>query len=156
PGRQQAAKRKIVAAVQNWLATLDWSVERPRIADWRREPHHIEVDGTHLFLSPYARDPQVRGDRDFPTVVIGPTRMGVKHEPPMIRDDLEDKASKFGWPDKPYVIAVLCQRDLVDELDVEQALFGPEVVSIPVGPDGPVGDARLDRDPQGFWQRGER
>jgi hypothetical protein len=155
-GPQQPAKRRIVAAVEKWLRTLDWSVERPRINDFRREPYHIEVDGTHLFVSPFARDPQVRGDRNFPTVVIRPTRFGVKNEPPMILDDLEDKASKFGRPDKPYVIALLCQRDIVDELDVEQALFGPEVVSIPVGPDGPVGDARLNRDPQGFWQRGER
>ncbi len=155
-GPQQVAKRKVVAAVERWLGTLDWSIERPRINDFRREPNHIEVNGTHLFLSPYARDPQVRGSRSFPTVVMGPTRTGVKDEPPMIRDDLEDKASKFGRPDKPYVIAVLCQREIVDDLDVEQALFGPEVVSIPVGPDGPVGDPRLQRDPQGFWQRGER
>jgi hypothetical protein len=155
-GPQQAAKRKIVAAVEKWLGTLDWSIERSRMTDFRREPHHIEVDGTHLFVNPYPRDPEVRGDRSWPTVLSGSARFGVKNEPPMILDDLEDKASKFGRPDKPYVIAVLCQRDIVDELDVEQALFGPEVVRIPVGPDGPVGYARLDRDPQGFWQRGER
>ena len=155
-GPQQAAKRKIVAAVEKWLETLDWSIERSRMTDFRRDPHHIEVDGTHLFVSPYARDPQVRGDRSWPTVVSGSAQFGVKNEPPTILDDLGAKASKFGRPDKPYVIAVLCQRDLVNEGDVEQALFGPEVVSIPVGPNGPVGDARLDHDRQGFWQRGER
>jgi hypothetical protein len=69
-------------------------------------------------------------------VVSGSARFAVKNEPPMIRDDLEGKASKFGRPQRPYIIAVLCQRDLVTELDVEQALFGPEAVSIPVGPDG--------------------
>jgi len=89
-------------------------------------------------------------------VLSGPPKFGIKNEPPMLRDDLEDKASKFGRLDRPYVIAVLCQRQLVDDLDIEQALFGPEVISIPVGPDGPIGDAHLARDPQGFWQRGER
>jgi len=47
------------------------------------------------------------------------------------------------------------QRDLVEERDVEQALFGPEVISVPVNEHGPAGDARLSRDPQGFWQRGD-
>jgi hypothetical protein len=121
PGPQQVARRKIVAAVERWLATLDWSTERSRMTDHPLDPHHIEVDGTHLFRIPYARDPQVRGDRSWPTVLSGPAQFGVKNEPPMIRDDLEDKASKFGRPDKPYVIAVLCRRDIVDDLDVEQA-----------------------------------
>jgi hypothetical protein len=156
PGPQQVAKRKIIAAVDRWMAKLDWSIERGRMTDFRRDPHHIEIEGSHLFVLPYPRDPEVRGDRSWPTVVSGPSHFGVKNEPPTIRDDLDDKATKFGRPDKPYAIAVLCQRDLVDERDVEQALFGPEVVSIPVGPDGPAGDARLQRDPQGFWQRGER
>jgi hypothetical protein len=153
---QQVAKSKVIAKVGKWLATLDWSIERSRMTDFRREPHHIEIDGTHLFVNPYPRDPEVRGDRSWPTVVSGSARFGVKNEPPMIRDDLEGKASKFGRPERPYISAVLCQRDLVTELDVEQALFGPEAVSIPVGPDGPMGDPRLSRDPQWFWQRGDR
>jgi hypothetical protein len=96
-GPQQAAKRKIVAAVERWLGTLDWSIERSRMTDSRREPHHIEVDGTHLFVSPYPRDPEVRGDRSWPTVLSGPRRFGVKDEPPMILDDLEARpASSAG------------------------------------------------------------
>src|SRR5205807_1485218 len=122
---------------------LDWAIERTRMTDFGREPHHIEFDGSHLFLSPYPRDPQVRGDRSWPTVVSGPSRVGVKNEPPMIRDDLEDKASKFGRLDKPYVIAALCRRDFATDHDIEQALFGPDVVTVMVGPDGPIGDAVL-------------
>lgn len=155
PGARQVAKRKVIAAVERWMETLDWSLERSRMTDFRHDPHHIEIEGSHLFLLPYPRDPEVRGDRNWPTVVSGTLRSGVKNEPPMIRDDLEDKATKFGRPDRPYVIAVLCQRDLVDERDVEQALFGPEVVSVRVNEHGPAGDARLSRDPQGFWQRGD-
>jgi hypothetical protein len=155
PGAGQVARRKVIAAVERWLATLDWSLERSRMTEFRRDPHHIEIEGSHLLLLPYPRDPEVRGDRSWPTVLSGPSRFGVKNEPPMIRDDLEDKATKFGRPDVPYVIAVLCQRDLVEERDVEQALFGPEVVSVPVNEYGLAGDARLSRDPQGFWQRGD-
>jgi hypothetical protein len=98
----------------------------------------------------------LRGDRSFPTIA---TRSGggVVNEPPTILDDLRDKASKYGRPDRPYVIAALCAREFATELDIEQALYGPEVVKFPVGPDGPVPEAaRIDRQPKGLWQRGSQ
>jgi hypothetical protein len=95
----------------------------------------------------------MKGSRDVPTVA---TRSGggVFSEPPAILHDLKDKASKFGRPTKPYVIALLCLRDFTTDEDIEQALFGPHVVRAPVGPDGPVGPVTLGRDPRGFWQHG--
>lgn len=155
-GAQQPPRRMIVAAVERWLATLDWETERARINDSRRDPVHLEVRGTHLFVAPWPRAPEVRGDPTFQTIATYPGQGGVLNEPPMILDDLRDKASKFGQLDKPYVIAILCLRDFVTESDVEQALFGPEVVTVTVGPEGPIGDARLDRQPRGFWQHDER
>src|SRR3954451_23815943 len=83
-GPRQPAKHKIVAAIENWLRSLDWATERPRVAHTQRAPHHIEVDGTHVFVSPYARDPEVKGDRSFPTVAIRPTTGGILNEPPTI------------------------------------------------------------------------
>jgi hypothetical protein len=155
-GPQQPPRRMIVESVEKWLHTLDWQAERTSINDRGRDPVHIEVRGTHLFVSPWPRAPEVRGDRRFPTVVTHSPEGGVLNEPPMILDDLRDKAGKFGRLDKPYVIAVLCQRDFASDHDVEQALYGPEVVRMAVGPDGPVGDAQLDRKPRGFWQHDDR
>jgi hypothetical protein len=43
--------------------------------------------------------------------------------------------------------------------DLEQALFGKEVVRVadePDEPDEPVGDGRFDREPRGFWQHDDR
>jgi hypothetical protein len=162
-GPEQPSRRAVVAAVERWLGTLDWEAERTKlesggasIGDRRRDIEHIEVRGTHILALPWPRAAGVRGDRNFPTVVAHSGQGGVLNEPPAILDDLKDKAGKFGRLDRPYVIATLSRRDFVTDLDVEQALFGPEVVRIPVRPDGPLGDPRLDRQPRGFWQHDDR
>jgi len=49
---------------------------------------------------------------------------GIVNDPPAILDDLKDKASKFGKPPKPLVIALLCALDFATDHDIEQALFG--------------------------------
>jgi hypothetical protein len=96
--------------------------------------------------------PRCAGSGPSPPSSCAQGRAACWNEPPAILDDLKDKARKFGTLEKSCVIAVLSRRDFMTDLDVEQALFGPEVVRIPVGPDGPVGDPRLDREPRGFWQ----
>jgi len=74
----------------------------------------------------------------------------------MVLDDLRDKASKYGQPYKPFVIAVLYMRDLAIDHFIEEALYGPHVVTLPVSDDPEfVGEAQLDRDPYGLWQRGQ-
>ena len=81
---------------------------------------------------------------------------GIVNDPPAILDDLKDKASKFGKPPKPLVIALLCALDFATDHDIEQALFGPDVVHVRIGAQGPLGEPRLARDPRGFWQHGRR
>jgi hypothetical protein len=51
---------------------------------------------------------------------------------------------------------VLCLRDFVSFDDIENALYGREVVQIPIGPDGgPAGDSYVTRDFRGLWQQGQ-
>lgn len=150
----QPRRRDIVRAVNEWLGTLDWDEEMARRNNPHAEPHQIVVGECHLFLSPWAKNESERGRPDFPPVLSGPTRGGIVNEPPAILDDLREKASAYGELDRPYVIAVLVLRDFSTNHDVEQALFGPEVVSVPIHEAEPD-SARLDRHPYGLWQRGE-
>ncbi len=150
-------RKAVVSAIEGWMATLDWDQERAALNDGRAgEPVHLTIGTTHLFVRPWPRAPSARGSRDFPTVATRVGEGGVVSEPPAILDDLKDKASKFGRPPKPYVVALLCRRDFTTDEDIEQALFGPEVVRIRVGPTGAAGEPRLARDPRGFWQHGSQ
>jgi hypothetical protein len=157
PGDSQPSRREVVGAVEHWLGTLDWQTEIDRLGELGRADEVIALgSGWRLRALPYPRPESSRGDRSFPTIA---TRSGggMVNEPPTILDDLRDKASKYGRPDRPYVIAALCAREFATELDIEQALYGPEVVKFPVGPDGPVPEAaRIDRQPKGLWQRGSQ
>lgn len=163
PGTSQASSAAITEAVERWLATLDWESEYARYlaGDHRDKPTRIEAAGTQLLVLPWPRDPTIRGDDTYPMVITFPGGGGVVNEAPALLDDLKGKARQFGKLDRPYVVAVLVTRPLAFPHDVPAALFGPEVVRIPVGPGGPVGDATLARDPRAFWvwgneQRGTR
>jgi hypothetical protein len=156
PGDRQPSRREVVAAVEGWLSMFDWNEESKRVGEPGRPAQAIDLGGGwRLRGVPWPRP--ARGDRSFPTVVTNRLGVGVIDEPPTILDDLREKAGSYGRPARPFVIAVLCARDFATEHDIEQALYGPEVVRIPVGPDGPLPVAgEIDREPQGLWQRGEQ
>ncbi len=156
-GDAQPSQREVVGAIEQWLGSLDWDTEHRRIGELDRADEVIVLGGGwRLRALPWPRPESSRGDRSFPTIAMR-SGGGIFNEPPTILDDLRAKASRYGRPDRPYVIAALCAREMATHLDVEQALYGPEVVKVPVGPDGPVPEAaRLDRQPKGLWQRGEQ
>jgi len=156
-GETQPKRRQVVSAVEQWLAAFDWEAEQRRMGELGRPDELIELgSGCRLWALPFPRPESARGDRSFPTIVMR-SGGGMVNEPPTIRDDLNYKASRYGRPDRPYVIAALCAREFATELDIEQALYGPEVFKVPVGPDGPVPEgARIGRDPRGLWQQGEQ
>jgi hypothetical protein len=154
-GENQPPRDAVVRAVEGWMATLDWETERRRFdAREKADPTKLEVAGTHIFVSPWPRTEAARGDKGRTTVVTQPIRGGVVNDPPQILDDLKKKGGKFKKLSDPYLVAVLCLRDFTSELDIEHALYGPEVVHIQVGPDAELGDAKVDRDPRGLWQFG--
>jgi hypothetical protein len=153
-GQQQPSRSAVVRAVESWLNSLDWEAERQHTADLNRAPDHIEAAGSHLFLRPWPKEPEARGQPTSFTVITGPSSGGMLNEPPMIRSDLKSKARKYGRPDRPFVVAILIARDFASDHDIEQALYGPEVVTVPVGEHAMIEHARLSRDPDGLWQRG--
>lgn len=154
-GEQDPPRQAVAAAVQKWMDGLDLEEEKGQTGYGERDPDVIEVAGTHIIVLPWPRSEEMRGKPDFPTVATYPPDGGILSEGPPILDDLRAKASKFGKLDKPYVIALLLRRGFATERDVEEALFGPEVVTFAVGPEGPVTEPRLARDPKGLWQRGQ-
>jgi hypothetical protein len=154
-GPTTPSRRKVVAVVERWLATLDLEVERARLRVPLEQPVHLEIDGTHLFVCPWPAPDDGWGP-GLPMVITRSGPGGVVNEAPMLLDDLKDKASKFGQLGAPYVIALLADRDFTMDNDVLQALYGPDVIQIAVTPEGPAGDPVSGRTPRGFWQHDDQ
>jgi hypothetical protein len=158
PGPQTPARSKVIGPIERWLETLDWDDVQERCAEGDEEYPRTTLDagGWKITCQAFPRSESSRGDRDFPTIGIYPSRGGISTARPDILGKLQSKASRYGQLDAPYVIAVQSQGVVANEDDFERALFGEEVVRIPVGPDAPVGEATVDRDPHGLWQWGDR
>ena len=158
-GPSAPRREEVVGPIEKWLSTFDWDDARALAEAGRWDPPErvftIREDSI-LFLRPGPKPPDARGDREaFPTVSAGPRSGGILNEGKNIYDDLHDKASRYGQPDHPFVLAALCTRELVEDRDVEFALYGPEVFRIPIRPGGGIaGEAELSRNPMGLWQRG--
>ncbi|MEK6276892.1 MAG: hypothetical protein AABM29_02620 [Actinomycetota bacterium] len=94
--------------------------------------------------------------RDDPTVrmiAIYPAQGGVSRMRELVLSTLRSKASRYGSPDEPYIIAVACKHWVSADHDFEEALYGPEVVQVLLADAEPV-ETTPARAPRGLWQRG--
>jgi hypothetical protein len=108
---------------------------RYRIDDWA-------IDIWFLPKKPEARS-------DSRGRALGMTSAPMQYSQPQegIKSSLKKKASKYGDLDLPYVVAINCLHDFVDDQDIAAALFGDEefLVSLDHG----VTESR--RRKNGFW-----
>jgi hypothetical protein len=147
---------ELIDRIERWLAQQNWAAAWRAGRDWTAPTETFEVSGSVVVLEAYPKPHGLRGNRDTPTIWAGPMEGGMVDEPTPIYNDLKAKAKAYGRPGAPYVIAALCLRDVVTSDDVEAALYGKEVVKIPIGPDGgAVGESYVTRDFNGLWQRGQ-
>jgi hypothetical protein len=160
-GRTTPRREEVIGKVEGWLASLDWQTLHGALAsrDWddpRPSPAPttvIEFGDWAVRLTAYART--VRDD-DLDRRIIG--------SPPMVEasgDDtkrvletLKGKASPYGKPDLPYVIAVGLMLDFAEFDDLEQALYGPEGFTIVRRRADGQPEMVRSRLPDGLWQRG--
>jgi hypothetical protein len=158
PGFATPRRQEYIDRIETWLAQQNWATARRAAEDgeWTAPTERFEIGGSVVVLEAHPKPDGLRGNRETPTIWAGPMEGGVFDEPVPIYKDLKAKAKAYGRPGAPYVIAALCLRDFVTSNDVEAALYGKEVVQIPIGPNGgAVGPAYLTRDFQGLWQRGQ-
>jgi hypothetical protein len=102
----------------------------------------------------YPKLPSARGDPSYLTIFSNGVLESRVDERQQLEDNLRDK-SKYGKPALPFVIAALCNRNLVTDRLIQWALYGPEMLTVPVvGGVGQMNAASLTRNPRGLWQRG--
>lgn len=147
--------RKIASFVSERLAELDPDeitrlYESGRIEEIPR--WSFEHEGCKIEFEPIPKKPEARGKPGVqPIGMQGPDAQWVDHRTP-IRKAITKKARRYGDLDLPYVIAVNV-LELIDEVDVREALFGEEQFTILFSqsePANPVG-IRMSRLPNGAY-----
>lgn len=122
-------RKSVVAAVEDWLGSLDW----PRCHDGERVQYplpetELAVAEWVIGLRAIPRSPAKRGDREFPTVGIYPG-LAAFEEGVMaaVVPTLDEKASKYGQLDAPHVIAAWIMSPLASSVSLPTALVGARV-----------------------------
>jgi hypothetical protein len=68
-----------------------------------------------------------------------------------IRDAIQGKGAKYGDLPDPLVLAVNLSRFYIDEIEIEQALFGQEQFSLSPDDDDPNAEFEMVRAQNGVW-----
>jgi hypothetical protein len=160
-GRSTPKRAEVTEKVDAWLAALDWQAERDALAPYTwDDPRPLPVPTSTIEFRDWAvaltAYPRKSRDHDPERRLIGspPTRGGIVDDITPVLRTLRTKASRYGKPDLPYVIAVGLMLDFAEFDDLEQALYGPETF-VTTRPDGNrQPQMMISREPSGLWQRG--
>jgi hypothetical protein len=160
-GRTTPRREEVLGKVEGWLASLDSQAVRESLApygwdDPRPSPAPnavIKFGDWAIRLTAYPRT--VRDD-DLDHRIIGspPMTEASGDDIKRVLETLKGKASRYGKPDLPYVIAVGLMLDFAEFDDLEQALYGPEGFTIVRRSADGQPEMVRSRLPDGLWQRG--
>lgn len=144
-GKERPSTREVVAPVERWLEGLDPDVVAASMKAGQRPPiHSFAFRDWQIRLEAFPIRPEVRGDPDHRLVGMGPMSGGFVNDREMLGKSLDRKKRRHSKVDAPLLVAVLCMSAFLDDLDVEQVLFGSEAMIIDSG--------ELVRKPDGFWR----
>lgn len=160
-GRDAPPMRDVRRRLERWLATLDWQVVRAaqeQRFNYDALPRTTDGAGDWSFtFRAWPRLPQNRGTNDGRAIHAYPSDGGVFDHAGTLLERLEQKASKYGKPEFPVVIAVRLDRLSADVADIRAALMGPSVGRVnPANPGKTVPTGRhgtgMFRDESGRWR----
>ncbi len=121
--------KKLCRDLKKWLASLD--VEGVDAELERRGLDRVPVmpwahDGWKIKFEAFPKRPEKRGEKGKKVIGMqsGDVRWANSWEP--IRDAVKHKGSRYGVPNKPFVIAVNAEVPTLGHVDHMQALFGQE------------------------------
>lgn len=148
------ASKPLRQALERWLADLDPDgIEQTRaINDLDELPTFVwKYEDWNISFWAMAKSPELRGKPDVrPIGFTLPTRTGVINSHTPIRRAISAKATKYGDMPIPFIVAVNVFDIFASKIDVMNALFGPEAVSISQDSDG-TRQHSLIRQPNGAW-----
>ena len=148
-GEQQLRKRQIRDQLQGWLDGLDPDQVTEEYEQGLGLPQEtVTARSWDVVFEAWPVDAKARGKPDHRVFGAGPIRAGYATDIEQLKSKLKAKAGRYGRPEVPFVTAVLCVSPSIDNLDIEQSLFGREAFRVSV--DEPT-QAKLVRQQNGFW-----
>jgi hypothetical protein len=126
----QPRKPEIHGPIGRWLDELDDPATWPGGVS---PPHQTEARGWTLEFKALHM-PHRDLDADSRLIVAGPAIAGYVNERHLLKEAVSTKATRYGRPDVPLVVAVSVDSAFADPEIVGQALYGSEVVRVPLDP----------------------
>lgn len=140
----------VTAGVLEWLDGLDpGAASAGPIQDLPR--FSGQAGGWRFELTALPVKPEARGRPDRRLVGLYPVASGYDNTTAALRAALKEKASKYGRPACPFVLAPLVTSGHLDNEDVVGALFGTEAVALTAHA---TKTAQVVRRRNGFWVSG--
>lgn len=147
-GEHQLRRRELVAPLEQWLGGLDPDEVSVIHEQGKALPKEsISCRGWEILFEAWPVKREARG-KPRRALGIGPIQAGYADDIGQLASTLKKKAGKYGHPQIPMVMAVQCLSAFMEQIDIEQALFGHEVVQVSAED---TQEARLFRKRDGFW-----
>lgn len=143
--------RSVLPELRGWLDGLDWETLRADLDAGRTgalPTYCLTWSGWEIELQAWPRYGEAVGAGRTETVAaVGSGGAFMVPTAGALRAKLEEKASKYGRPDGPFLLAGLLDGVAASDWSVEQVILGTEAVQFAIG----GSDVRSIRRPDGFW-----
>lgn len=147
--------RQLRGQLEDWLRSLNFEEIRKVYDDgfFDSMPMYLyEEGGLSVTFTPIPKGPANRGRLDVRTIgTDGPMEAKSVHVHDDIKSALGGKAKKYGEPALPLVVAVNVMNDFCEEIDIMNALFGEEQITVYESPDGELHHKQGPRKHNGIW-----
>ncbi len=109
-----------------------------------------EFDGWKVTFKPIPKSPKKRGKPGIRPIGVRFSAVEWSKTHINIKNSINEKATKYGNLDLPYIIAINVQDFCCDDLDVMDGLFGNEITSVTINQNG-LYEFTPGRKPKGAW-----
>ncbi len=147
--------RRLRAQLEDWLRGLNLDEIRNLYENQGFDSvptFSYEEGGLLVIFTPIPKGPVNRGRQDVRTIgTSGQMEACWVHVHDDIKLALGGKAKKYGDPAFPLVVAVNVMSDFYDDIDLKNALFGEEQITVYSTQDGEFRHDCSSRKPNGIW-----
>lgn len=153
-GIRRPKDAELIGPLEQWLTGLDPDEVIVGIEAGHEVPKcYLSVRDWKLVFRAFPVKREYRG-KSGRLLGMYPVTAGIVNNKEMIRKALNRKGGRYGLPDKPLVVALLCMSSFVEDDALDQALFGSVAYQYYVNEPSRQGKWIRQRD--GFWVRGTR
>ena len=147
--------RQVAQEINRNLATLDQADSTAPVSEGGSvslPTWSFDLEGCVMTFQPFPKGDFARGRPSMQPIALQSGEFEFVDDRGPIRKAITRKANRYGRLGLPFVVALNC-IEMIDEIDIMEALFGKEQFHLPVGLDREVTskDIGFSRKPDGAW-----